>query len=168
LGAKDTYDQWVARAQVWHDDAIYIAQGKEQAAIEAAQAMYYAEVEKAGHKYCARVYKATGQVADAKFSGVICSLEQPFSLDVTTPFVAYLIEFTPTSPTGGTYTFQWAKEVVTAAGSGNYTIEGAGTDSPRLAVTGDSTGTIPIGSVSANGAVLIDLIPLDTDECKQP
>jgi hypothetical protein len=168
LKAKKTYDDWIEKAQQYHDDAIYIAQGKEQAAIEAAQAIYYAQVEKARQKYCSRAYKASGGIGEAQLSGVICGLEQPFTINVSTSFVDYSIEFTPSSSTGGTYTFQWAKDVITASGSGNYTVEGAETDSPRLSLRGDSTGTIPVGSVTEGGAVVIELVPLDTGECQQP
>lgn len=168
LAAKKKYDTSVKSQQIYQEDGIYVAQGQEQAAIEAAQVNYNAEVEEAKRLYCSAAYEASGQFADGQFTGLICSLELPFTVDVSTPFVNYPIEFTPASSGGGTYSFAWTKDVITASGSGQYTVEGLDTDSPRLALSGDSTGTIPVGTVTEGGAVTLDLTPLDTEACTQP
>ena len=165
-GAKADYDTYVTREQVDHEAKIQIAEDAEQTAIEQAQDNYNAAVEEARRKYCTKAYEVTGQIADAQFSGVICSLEQPFTIDVTTPFVNYPLEFTPSSSTGGSYSFQWTQGIVNASGSGTYTVAGLETDSPQLSVSGDSTGTIPVGSVSGAGAVVLNLSPLGTGACQ--
>lgn len=108
-------------------------------------------------------YKATGQTADLAYSGVICSLERPFT--VFGSIINYKFEFTPTSATGGTATITAAGMMVTSEGGGNYTIERADTDDPRIAFAATAVGHSPVGSKTGSGILYIDLVPLDTDEC---
>jgi hypothetical protein len=164
--AKAKNDATLLEKQRIHDDSIFFWQGQLKTANEAAQDTYNAAVEKARQQFCSQGYTATGQVSQAKFSGVICSLGLPFTLDVSSPYVNYKVKFTPSSPTKGTYTLEWEKEVTTLAGNGTYTVEGIETDSPRIAVSGKSTGVIPGGAATDGGSMIIDLVPLTTNECK--
>jgi hypothetical protein len=166
--AKSSYDGYVTREQVSHEGAIDEQEDREQRLIAEAQDEYNKAVEQARQKYCSPAYRASAKIAEATVSGVICSLGQPFTLEVSTSFVDYKIEFSPTSPGAGTYSFQWAKGVTTMGGSGNYTVQAAETDTPRLSLSRTNTGVIPLGSDTDGGAVVINLAPLDTDECKQP
>lgn len=113
-------------------------------------------------------YRATGQTADTTYSGVICSLEKPFTVNANNPVIAYPFEFIPSSATNGTVSFKATIPMLHAFGSGTYTIEGADTKTPRIIMTAGSTGITPKFSLSGGGTVQIDLVPLDTDECSRP
>lgn len=114
-----------------------------------------------------RGYRATGRTADAVYSGVVCRLDDPFDVTVTTPLFTYPLKLVPNGGRGttGTMSFAARVSVITMTGTGSYTIEGFDTDKPRLAVKADSTGQTPIGSRSGGGTLYIDLVPLETDEC---
>ena len=111
-------------------------------------------------------YRATGGTGDAVYSGVICSLENPFTVTADAKIIRYPLKFVPSSATGGTVSFVTGVAMLKVDGSGTYTIEGADTDKPRIAMTANSTGTTPKFSRSGGGTVYIDLVPLDTDDCK--
>jgi hypothetical protein len=111
-------------------------------------------------------YRATGRTADVVYSGVICSLEQPFTVTGTSPLNSYPFKFVPTSATTGTASFGATAPGISMEGSGSYKIEGADTDKPRIAMTLGSVGHTPVGSRSGGGTVYIDLVPLETGECQ--
>ncbi|MGH9901083.1 MAG: hypothetical protein ACRD68_04495, partial [Pyrinomonadaceae bacterium] len=113
-------------------------------------------------------YRATGQTADVVYSGMICSLEKPFTVTGTSPLVRYPFEFIPSSATAGTASFNARVSMITMEGSGSYTIEGANTNKPRIAMTMGSVGHTPVGSRSGGGTVFIDLVPLEGGECNGP
>ena len=110
-------------------------------------------------------YRANGKTGDAVYSGVICSLEKPFTVTATIPIITYPFKFVPSSATAGTVSFNAAIPMLTVEGSGSYKIERADTDKPRIAMTASSTGHTPKFSESGGSTVYIDLVPLDTDEC---
>ncbi|CAN5457268.1 hypothetical protein BH10ACI3_BH10ACI3_28230 [soil metagenome] len=110
-------------------------------------------------------YRATGRSGDVEYSGVICDLEQPFEIVGSSNLVKYPFKFAPISGTGGKVSFSARVSVINMDGGGFYTIEGAGTDNPRIAMTLQSSGHTPIGSRSGGGTVYINLVPLETDEC---
>ena len=163
--AKKKYDSDIEVEQIDQGEKRIIAEDVEQTAIEQAQDNYNAAVDDARQKYCTPSYTATGQVYEAKFSGVICSLALPFTLDVNAPYVSYKLEFTPASLTAGTYTFEWQKEVTSTTGKGTYTVTGLDTDKTIITASGDATGVISLGSDTEGGAVIINLVPLETSVC---
>lgn len=111
-------------------------------------------------------YRATGQTADTKYSGVVCSLEQPFTVTGTNPAMTYPFMFVPSSVTKGTVSFQATTTLpISASGSGTYTIEGADTEKPHILMTMGSTGVTPVGTRSGGGTVRIDLVRLESGEC---
>ena len=114
-------------------------------------------------------YRATAQMADTKFSAVVCSLEKPFTIEGNNPVMTYPIKFIPSSVKSGTWNFNAIAHgvPVRAFGSGNYTVEGADTATPRLVLTGSSTGIAPPGTVTGHGTAGFDLVPLDSGECGQ-
>ena len=103
-------------------------------------------------------YRATGSTADLTYSGIICDLEKPFT--VSGSVINYKFQFTPSSATAGTVTISAAGMSVKAQGGGTYTIEGANTDRPRIAMTANVVGHSPVSSVTGSGTVYIDLVPL--------
>jgi hypothetical protein len=113
-------------------------------------------------------YRATGQEGGFVYSGVICSLDKPFTVNGT-GFRTDAYEFVPSSATAGTWSFNTKWDIATFEGSGSYTIEGADTDKPRILLQGSGSGTIPPGRVQGSGGTgHIDLVPLETDECNKP
>lgn len=110
-----------------------------------------------------RGYRAAGKTADLSYSGTICDLEKPFTVNGSV--IGYKFNFTPSSATGGKVTITAAGMMVTAEGGGSYTIEGIDSDKPRIAVNASVAGHSPVGSKTGSGTIYIDLIPL-TDECK--
>jgi hypothetical protein len=57
--------------------------------------------------------------------------------------------------------------MLTMAGSGTYTIEGADTDTPKIVAQTKSTLSGMGRSSSGSGPAHIDLTPLDTNECER-
>jgi len=163
LGAKDTYDKWIEKAQVYLDDGIYVAQGNELAAREKAQQEYEAAVKDARKKYCKGGYRASGKTADMTYSGTICDLEGPFTVNGSV--INYKFNFTPASSIAGKVEIIANGMRVTADGGGTYTIEGLETGKPRIAVNASVTGHSPVGSKTGVGTVYIDLTPIE-GECK--
>lgn len=108
-------------------------------------------------------YQATGQTGDLRYSGVICGLDKPFTVDGS--IYDYKFNFTPSSGTAGTFTLSMGGHMVHGEGGGNYVIEGLDGDKPRIAMTGTATGHSPVGSITRSGASYIDLIPLNANEC---
>lgn len=112
-----------------------------------------------------RGYRATGKTADVTYSGVICSLEKPFTVTGNNGLFLYPFKFVPSSASAGTASWTAKWKMASMEGSGSYTIEGADTDKPRIAWSQSGTGHIPVSSVSYSSTVYIDLVPLDTNEC---
>jgi hypothetical protein len=108
-------------------------------------------------------YRASGHSGELDFSGVICDLEKPFT--VSGSVINYQFQFTPSSPTAGTVKITAAGMSVTELGGGTYTIEGADTENPKIAVTGSVVGRTQGFSRSTGGTFYIDLTPLKTNEC---
>jgi len=117
-------------------------------------------------------YRVSEQWGPAKWQGVICSLESPFTLEGSSPPVTFNLNAIPSSVTSGTWTITTKIAIATpvsASASGTYTIEGANTETPRL---------VPAGSYTANASgrsgtgpmmpAVFKLLPLETDECSQP
>ena len=164
--AKIDYDDYIQRAQVVHDDGIYVVQGNELAAKEQAQQDYEAAVKEAREKFCRRSYSASGSDGPVVYSGTVCSLEKDFTITGTHPLMSFPFEFVPSSPTSGTVSYSTSGSGVTASGSGTYRVEGVDTDSPRIIADTKSTASIPVKTTSGGGTATITLVPLETDECK--
>jgi hypothetical protein len=110
-------------------------------------------------------YRATGQDGPVVYSGVICSLDKPFSVTGTHPLFVFSFTFVPSSATAGTASYSTSGSGISTAGSGSYTIEGADTDKHRILWRAQSTARIQAVETSGGGTATINLVPLDTDEC---
>lgn len=110
-------------------------------------------------------WRATGQDGPTSYSGVICSLNEPFTVIGTNGPLIYTDRFTPNGTLAGTATLSGQLSGVKWAGNGPYVVEGHNTDKPRIVwqVTTTACG----GGLCGDGAAPahIDLVPLDTDEC---
>jgi hypothetical protein len=112
-----------------------------------------------------RGYRASGHDGTTSYHGVVCSLEQPFTIMGDNTLVPYPIKFFPTSGTGGTLSYLATWKVLVMSGVGTYTVEGADTDNPWILAQTKSTLTGMGRSSSGGGPAHIDLTPLDTNEC---
>jgi len=110
-----------------------------------------------------RGYLASGQAADLHFSGVVCSLNEPFT--VYGSIINYKFDFTPSSEKAGRVVVSAAGMMVTAEGGGTYTIEGMETGKPRIAMSAAVIGHSPVSTRTGVGTVYIDLTPLSGDQC---
>ena len=113
----------------------------------------------------ARGYRASGQDGPTTYSGVVCSLDEPFTITGNNSLVPYPLKFVPTSGTAGTLSYSATWKLLTMAGEGTYTIEGADTDKPRIIAQTRSTLTAMGHQSSGGGPAHIDLTPLETNEC---
>lgn len=120
--------------------------------------------------YIGRGYKATGGEGTLIYSGVICGLEQPFTLNVNGPYYEFTIQFVPSSPQAGSFTYsgtEYDGAPMTAVGT--YTVNGAGADAHQLILDAAHTTSNPIvGDVHVQVIYHIDLVPLGTNECGNP
>ena len=110
-------------------------------------------------------YRATGKTADVTYSGVVCSLYEPFTVNGSSPLNAFPFKFTPTSANEGKVSLGAVAPGIRMEGSGTYKVENPDSDNPRLAITMSSIGHTPIGSRSGGGTFFIDLVRLETGEC---
>lgn len=90
----------------------------------------------------------------------------PFTVNAANPLWSTAIKFVPSSTEAGTYSFNTHWRTLTIEGSGTYTIQGADTDKPRILVEGSGSARAPEGGASNSGIGHIDLVPLETGECK--
>lgn len=112
-----------------------------------------------------RGYRASGSDGPVVYSGVICSLDQPFTVIGKHPLYPLPLNFTPSSPTTGTMSYGTSGSGISAAGGGTYKIDGATTDAPVIVINTKSTASVPVITTSGGGKATIYLLPLDTGEC---
>ena len=112
-------------------------------------------------------YRATGQDGPVVYSGVICSLAEPFTVTGTHPLFTFPFKFVPSSPTAGMMTYGTSGSGIAAAGGGPYVIEGADTDAPRIVANTRSTASSAAATTSGGGTATIKLVPLNNSgECQ--
>ncbi len=112
----------------------------------------------------ARGYRASGQDGPVVYSGLICNLEEPFTVDGIHPIFPFPFKFIPSSATTGTMSYVTGASGISASGGGPYTIEGADTDAPRIVIRSKSTASLST-TTSGGGTATINLVPLETGEC---
>jgi hypothetical protein len=168
LAAKAEYDKWTVKAGDWRDDSLYIAQGKEQQAKEAAQQAYHDAVNEAKEKFCPKSYRASGSQAEATYEGIICSLAEPFVVNVTSPYYEFTIQLTPSNTLIGLFTYSgtWY-EVGGMEGDGAYSVTYNDNTATGLILNVAHTTHTIVGDVSGGPVYNFNLTPLETDECSQ-
>ncbi len=115
-------------------------------------------------------YRASGGAGGLTFSGVVCSLEQPFTI-IGKSMLEYSINFTPsspTTPTTGSFTYTASGLGITAKGNGSYTVEGMDTDRPKIIIPpSPATGTASGRTATATALpASIDLVPVEGNHCR--
>lgn len=119
--------------------------------------------------YIGRGYKASGGEGTLIYSGVICGLEQPFTLNVNGPYYEFTIQFAPSGPQAGSFTYSGTEyDVGPMTAVGTYTVNGDGADAHQLILDAAHTTSTIVGPVHVQVIYHIDLVPLDTQECSNP
>jgi hypothetical protein len=130
---------------------------------------YNVRVEGAEITIIDRGYTATGSDSQVSYSGTICDLAKPFTV-IGHGGPGFTFKFTPSGDgrtgTGAISSGVYATDTWT--GGGPYKIEGFAGDKPRI--IWEVTMTVSGRQGKAPGSITqhIDLVPIDTDECKQP
>jgi hypothetical protein len=114
-------------------------------------------------------YQASGQQLEMTYSGVICSLEQPFTVVSTSAYYSFDINSTPSSPQAGSFTISgtWF-DVGPMDGSGTYTVNMLDTVANQLIMNASWTTHTGIRDVSGSGTMNITLTPLGDTTCGTP
>jgi hypothetical protein len=115
-------------------------------------------------------FTVSGQDGPTKYSGTICSLEEPFVVKVTHPLYSTWARFAPANPTSGTGQYEGSAGggVIKFQGNGPYTVEGLDTEAPYILWSLTSSAKIPVISTTGAGAAHLKLEPLDSAECESP
>ncbi len=111
-------------------------------------------------------WKATGQQEEMTYSGVICDLEQPFTVNITSAYYEFTIQFAPAGPEAGSFTYSgtWF-DVGPMDGGGPYTVNAIDTVPAQLIANATGCTHTPVGDTCKSYQMHIDLTPLDTNEC---
>jgi hypothetical protein len=112
-------------------------------------------------------YRATGQDGPTVYSGVICRLDDPFTVTANNTLVSFPLKFVPSSVWAGTFSYSTEWKSLSMVGGGAYRVKGLDTDKPWIICQVDSTLSGPGASSSGIGPAHIDLVPLETDECNE-
>jgi len=111
-------------------------------------------------------WKAAGTSNEATISGFVCSLEQPFVLDISFTGGQGTMIFTPSSEKGGNYTYEGSGGGVTITGNGNYEVFNLDTNNPLI--KGKAYGCTSLGSSTCrNTNDVIELTPLEDGSCDE-
>jgi hypothetical protein len=114
-------------------------------------------------------YRATGTQGDASYSGLICSLERPFDVNMLAGAGSATFAFTPVTPVSGTMTETGGYPGgIVWSGTGTYTVVGLDTPTPRIEAPFRHVTTTPVGTVAVDSVALIDLQPYDDPSCAGP
>ena len=114
---------------------------------------------------CKKSYLVSGTSSEVSFSGTICSLDEPFVLNVTFPGGSGVQTFTPSSPIGGAVTESSAGQGCTASGDGSYTVAVNEDGSGTLQWTVAATLTCPNISNSRTVTFALPLQPAPEGSC---
>ncbi len=110
-------------------------------------------------------YTASGSDGPTSYSGVVCSLDKPFTVTASNNLVTFPLMFVPSSATAGTMSYTAARETLSMIGSGTYVIEGSDTETPKILAQTKSTLSSHGYSSSGGGPAHIILTPITTSEC---
>lgn len=112
-----------------------------------------------------RSYRVNGSSHGARFTGEICSLDQPFVITVDSMTGTWPMEFTPSDARSGQFKGTYSWEDCTQSGGGPYSValegEGAGT----ITFTYNSTARCKFGSRTTSATSTVPLIPAEDLQC---
>lgn len=114
-------------------------------------------------------YQASGTDGPFSWSGVVCSLDQPFTVSTGGGPPMQSFSFIPSSPQGGTASYDETKFDTHWTGHGTYSVQGSGAE--NLSILGqinDGCAATKAGKTCKGFPFQITLTPLGTNECGQP
>jgi hypothetical protein len=113
-----------------------------------------------------RGYLAKGKTGAMAYSGTICSLDEPFTINGQSQ-LDYLMIFTPSSESAGTVDYSAYGHGLSARGTGPYTIEGRDSKNPKINVPSTTvTGTFAGHSLTTQTiSASFDLVPIEAGDC---
>jgi hypothetical protein len=158
------YDECVIDKKMEHKSAMQQIFG------QASQLGLAAELDPSKIDKCPPVvgYRATWQ-GNMTGSGVVCSLEQPFTVEgVSSGGMNMAWKFVPAGPQSGTASYDENAADTHWTGSGPYTVQGTGTEERSIAVQGEGCAATSGQQICQGFSVSMNLTPLDTKECSQP
>ena len=103
-------------------------------------------------------YRVSGTAGETVLSGVICDLDQPFTIKSNNPFLE-AVEFTPDSPSFGKWEVA-TKNGVIGGGDGRYVLQGPADNRTGIFLNGFSTGSSHGITLSGGGSFQLTLTPL--------
>jgi hypothetical protein len=120
--------------------------------------------------YVGQGYKAIGQEGTQIYSGVICDLEQPFTVNATSPYYVLPIQLVPSSAEAGSFSYSYTfSSGATVTGQGRYTVNGDEAGAHQLILNvEDLIATFQGAEAHEAYQMHIDLVPLTTQECGNP
>ena len=110
-----------------------------------------------------KAYRVNGQSNNVSFTGEICSLDKPFSIDAKFPGGTAKTTFSPGSTSGGSTSVSGGGGGCTHSGGGSYTI--ASGDSPTLSWNTSDTIACPGFNNSRTAAFTLPLEPAPDLKC---
>lgn len=113
----------------------------------------------------ANSYRVNGKSQGATFTGDICSLGQPFVLNVNSITGSWPMKFTPTDERSGQMEGTFSANGCTQSGGGPYTISLNSDGSGTIKFTYNSTATCPAGSTTTSRTSELPLKPAPDLKC---
>jgi hypothetical protein len=113
----------------------------------------------------ARSYRATGTANGASFNGQICSLDQPFVVNVDAITGKWPMEFTPRDGLSGQMTGRYSSGDCTLSGGGPYSARLGDDGSGTLTFTYTSTARCQFGSRTTSVTTELTLVPATDLKC---
>jgi len=110
-------------------------------------------------------YRANGTTDSAIFTGEICSLEQPFVVNVDSATGAWPMRFTPRDGLSGQMTGTYSSGGCTQSGGGPYSATLNDDGSGTITFTYNSTARCRVGSISTSRTTILTLVPAPDLQC---
>lgn len=106
-------------------------------------------------------YDIEGGADEFHGTGLICDLSQPFQVEGS----GVTVKFTPSSASGGSYSYTGTMSGFAVSGNGTYTVATNGELATSVTATGPGSVKTPVGIVSRNGTEQYTLTPTQNAYC---
>ncbi|CUS36562.1 hypothetical protein [Candidatus Nitrospira nitrificans] len=110
-----------------------------------------------------QVYLIEGGADAFHATGVACDFAKPFNVDTLDDNGIITVTFTPTSATGGTYSYSGKLKGFAAWGKGSYTVTYSGDVPVHLTAKGPGTVKTPMGDMTAEGTEEYTITPYSSN-----
>jgi len=110
-------------------------------------------------------YRVKGKSGDASFTGEICSLDQPFVVNVDAITGKWPMQFTPADGTSGQMKGSYSGDDCTLSGGGPYSVRLGDDGSGTLKFTYNSTAKCQFGSRTTSVTTELALVPATDLKC---